>query len=132
MAVDFTAADRTKLEAVAADYARRSGDYATSDELAALASAVDSLPDASSGLTPEQETQLTAIAAKVGLLGSGKVVAISPVLNGGKSIFIVRGDDYLSVDGREFVFNSDSWPDLSGADLTLRIAKATAPGRVAS
>lgn len=59
-----------------------------------------------------------------GLVGNmpTKLVIVSPILEGG-NLLIVRGDDYLSVDGRAITWTetSGTWPDLSDATLYLVI-----------
>lgn len=59
-----------------------------------------------------------------GLVGNmpTKLVIVSPIVEGG-NLLIVRGDDYLAVDGRAitWVENSGTWPDLSTATVYLVI-----------
>lgn len=53
----------------------------------------------------------------------GSVTIVSPVSADGSTLTLVRGDDYLKVDGRQLTFSSDGWPDLTGVDevvLTVR------------
>jgi hypothetical protein len=51
-----------------------------------------------------------------------KLVIVSPVVEGG-NLLIVKGDDYLTVDGRALTWteNSGTWPDLSEATVHLII-----------
>jgi hypothetical protein len=51
-----------------------------------------------------------------------KLVIVSPVVEGG-NLLLVKGDDYLNVDGRALTWteNSGTWPDLSEAAVHLII-----------
>ena len=40
-------------------------------------------------------------------------------------LFIIDGDDYLLVDGRSIAFESEVWPDLTGATVTFRAKRAS-------
>jgi hypothetical protein len=54
-----------------------------------------------------------------------KLVIVSPIIEGG-NLLLVRGDDYLSVDGRAITWteNSGTWPDLSTATVYLVIGSS--------
>lgn len=62
-----------------------------------------------------------AIKAKTDLIGTGRVNTEGRAPVGGH-YSIVQGDDYLAADGRALSWNSDSWPDLTGATVIMRLA----------
>lgn len=67
---------------------------------------------------------VAAIKAKTDLLGSAAVTVVAPVLASG-NISLVQGDDYKASDGRALLFNSTSWPSLTGAGIALKVRKTS-------
>jgi len=65
-AVDFTSADRTKLNAIQADYARRAGDYATVGAAMTLTSDYDAAKTAGDATAANQATILARLGAFTG------------------------------------------------------------------
>jgi hypothetical protein len=61
------------------------------------------------------------LSAVVGNLPT-KLVIVSPIVEGG-NLLLVRGDDYLTADGRSITWteNSGTWPDLATATIHLII-----------
>jgi hypothetical protein len=51
------------------------------------------------------------------------VTVASPVAVDGTTLELVRGDDYLAAQGRQLMFTSDDWPDLSGATIRMTIRR---------
>ncbi len=56
-------------------------------------------------------------------LGSAEVTTAGPVVTTADTLEIVRGDDYDADDGRAISFESDSWPDLTGATVTMTVRR---------
>ena len=68
--------------------------------------------------------QLAAIKAKTDTIGAVSVTITSPVAASG-AITVLRGDDYLLVDGRELSFTGTNWPSIIGATVVLRVLTPT-------
>jgi hypothetical protein len=85
-------------------------------KLNAAGGAADPLGNAVPGAYPPGSA-----GAKLGLLGTGKVVAIAPVALGG-DVTVTRGDSYLAAGGRQLRFTDTDGvlPDLTGATIELR------------
>lgn len=60
------------------------------------------------------------IAAKTNLIGSGTVTYLGPVLPSG-NIEIVRGNSYLTADGRQLPWTFTGQPSLTSATITLNV-----------
>jgi hypothetical protein len=60
--------------------------------------------------------------ARIGLLGSGRVTVVSPVLVNG-DVELMRGDAYVSGRNRALLWEDtdDTWPNLTGAAITMEI-----------
>jgi hypothetical protein len=58
--------------------------------------------------------------ASVGRIGVGLVTIQSPISVTG-DVTIVSGDDYLNADGRALSWSSGTWPNLTGATVTLTV-----------
>jgi len=58
------------------------------------------------------------------LVGVPSFGVVSPVTKDGKSIELVQGADYATADSRQLSWTSNLWPDLDGATVVLRIARA--------
>ncbi|MCO5071155.1 MAG: hypothetical protein M9944_08115 [Rhizobiaceae bacterium] len=67
----------------------------------------------------------------LGRIGSGQITTVSPVSQSG-SVAIIRGDDYKAEDGRalEWTDASNSWPDLTDADISVIVNGVTYAGAV--
>ena len=63
------------------------------------------------------------VEAKIDLLGSATVITTGPVVTAADTLELVREDDYKAGDGRAVSFSSDSWPDLTGATVTMTIRR---------
>ena len=65
---------------------------------------------------------LDAIKAKTDLITTGTTLTIvSPVAATGGAVTIIRGDDYLSTDGRSLAFSGTTWPVITGSAIALII-----------
>jgi len=59
--------------------------------------------------------------AKIGLITSGAPITVqSPVATGG-AVSTIKGDDYKAADGRAIEWTSTTWPDLTGAAISVQI-----------
>jgi len=70
------------------------------------------------------DTLLDAIKAKTDTIGALTVTVTAPVATGG-AITVIRGDDYLQVDGRELAFTGTTWPVLTAGTLALIVRFST-------
>jgi hypothetical protein len=120
----------TKVDTVHANYARRTGDYATSENVQDVLDALEVLKgagwtnetlkaifEAQSTLqqsATEMETDLETIKIKTLTFGSGPAVVYSPVVSIGK-IELVHGGDYYQSEGRAIVV-----PMASGNIMAIR------------
>lgn len=99
----------------------------TGEQLAAAGAAGDPWDTALPGAYPAGDAGHilgalpAAIAALVGVPSFG---VVSPVTKDGKSIELVQGADYATADSRQLSWTSNLWPDLDGATVVLRIARA--------
>ncbi len=56
-------------------------------------------------------------------IGSATVTTAGPVVTTADTLELVRGDDYDADDARAISFSSDSWPDLTGATVTMTVRR---------
>ena len=61
-------------------------------------------------------------AAKVDLITPGRLTILSPISLTGKKLELIRGDDYTTAAGQALTWTDPgTWPDLTGAAVTLTI-----------
>lgn len=75
-------------------------------------------------LTVGQAADLAAIKAKTALIGVGDITFTGPVVDSDDDdidLVIVRGDDYLDVDGRAIAWTFPSCPVLTSGSVSLRL-----------
>ncbi|GEM_PF-3157345 len=78
------------------------------------------------GLSDDAAAQIAATLAAVSVLGSGRVVVLSPVLTNG-DVKLARGFDYFLADGLAPKWSSDNWADLTGAQAVVLTVEGAAP-----
>lgn len=103
------------------DYVQRS---ATQNSLSGVFSRlndVDGALDALDERTGQMDLTLLAVKSKTDRLGAAVVTVQSPVVDTGRLLMLVAGDDYLVADGRQFDFEVKNCPDLTGASVKLTI-----------
>ena len=83
-----------------------------------------------SAINPEEaeavtvvDTVVDAIKTKTDTLGALSVTIVAPVATHGTGIALVRGDDYLAVDGRALTFTGSNWPVLTAGAVALRVER---------
>lgn len=92
------------------------------DEDDADDAAFDAVRIASNGVSVSVSVDENALAAAVtaGLGSSATATFVGPMLSAA-TLELVQGDDYKTTDGRQLTWTSNTWPDLTGAGVNLRI-----------
>lgn len=94
----------------------------------ASAGSVAKLAQGAGALNQDQQDQLDAIEAKTALITNGKVNILSPTIDGGKTLVLVRGDSYTATSPRGVLAwepaDDSDWPNLTGAEGVLTARNA--------
>lgn len=95
-------------------------------ELARLDATITSRLAAASYTTPPTAAEISDRVWDDSSLGSGQIITVSPVATSG-DVTTYQGDDYDNADGRALDWSTSdagTWPDLSGATITVVIDRA--------
>jgi len=99
------------------------------DAISADALAASAIAKIAAGVWDALTSGLTAVGSigkllveKLALIGSGGVTVVAPVAENG-NVVTYRGDSYRNADGRALDWESDDWPDLTGATVTVIVGK---------